>query len=317
MKKTTGMWTVLLLLSPFVLHTAESDDILIFSFFRGNGQAGMCLAASEDGLKFTPLNNDQPVMKPAPWEGQNLTRDPSVVFHDGMFHAVWTTSWRGNCFGYAESKDLVNWSDPVRVEPFPSNQIPRNTWAPEICWDQVQTNFMIVWSSIVNKERGGQLFVTRTADGKIFSPAKLYLDQTFSCIDGMTVLDETAAGKRWVMIYKNEEKPEKGGKCLLVATAPADFSQPWVTESKPIVGPGSSVCPENMAEGPSLLKTKEGWNLYWDSPLKPAGYHMASSPDLKNWIERTAELQLPDHPRHGTVFRVPRSAVGWLKKTQN
>ena len=311
MNKTTLLLPLFLLLAgPLV--AAENDDILIFSFFRGNGQAGVYLAASEDGLKFTPLNKDQPVMKPAPWEGQNLTRDPSIVFHDGTFHAVWTTSWRGKCFGYAESKDLVNWSEPVRVEPFPSNQIPSNSWAPEICWDPVEANFMIVWSSVMNKERGGQLFVTRTADGKTFSPAKLYLDQKFGCIDGMTALDETAEGKRWVMIYKNEENMEKGGKCLLVATAPVGFSKPWVLESKPIVGPGSSLRPEAMAEGPSLLNTKEGWNLYWDSPLRPAGYHMASSTDLRNWNDRTAELQLPPHPRHGTVFRAPRSVVGWL-----
>ena len=313
----TSVFAALLAFSPHG-YAAEKGDILIFSFFRGIGQAGVYLAVSEDGVKFTPLNNDQPVMKPAPWEGQNLTRDPSVVFHDGTFHAVWTAGFRGNCFGYAESKDLVSWSEPVRVEPFPADQIPRNTWAPEICWDPVEANFMIVFSSVMmaNKERGEQLFVTRTTAGKTFSPAKLFLDQKFSCIDGMPVLDKTAEGKRWVMVYKNEEKAEKGGKGLLVATAPADFSKPWVTESKPIIGPGSSLLPENMAEGPSLLKTKEGWNLYWDSPLKPAGYHMASSTDLKNWSDRTADLQLPPHPRHGTVFRAPRSAVGWLNHSK-
>jgi hypothetical protein len=307
----------LLVLAQAPLHAADRDDILLFSFFRDNGQAGIYLAASEDGLDFKPLNNDQPVMKPAPWEKQNLTRDPSIVYHDGKFHTVWTTNWRGDCFAYAESTDLVTWSAPVRVEPFPAGQTPRNTWAPEICWDPGQKNFMIVFSSVVDSARGQQMFVTRTADGKTFTPAKLYLDQKFGCIDGMTVLDETAAGKRWVVIYKNEEKTENGGKNLHIATAPADFSLPWTLEPAPIVGPGSSVRPQEMAEGPSLLQWKGSWYLYWDA-FHNNHYSMASSPDLKTWTDRTAKLRLPkypNNPRHGTVFRAPRAAVGWLKGT--
>ena len=72
--------------------------------------------------------------------------------------------------------------------------------------------------------------------------------------------------------------------------------------------------------------------LYWDSPLrgkkpgaskpeaarKPApgdSFGLASSSDLKTWTDRTAELQLPTNVRHGTVFRAPRTAIGWLKKS--
>jgi len=289
---------------------ADSVDVLIFSFFRDNGQAGIYLAASEDGLHFTALNNDQPVMKPASWAGQGLTRDPSMVYLDGVFHAVWTTSWKGNCFGSAESKDLVHWSDPVKVTPFPANQIPGNSLAPEICWDPVQKNFMIFWSSSFGKGNG--IYLTRTTDGKMFSEAKQFIDPKFGCIDGMMVFDESAAEKCWVLVFKNEELPENGGKNLHLATAPPDFSRPWAIYPEAIIGPGTKVRPESMCEGPSLLKTKEGWNLYWDSPLIKT-YAMASSIDLTNWTDHTSELQLPPHPRHGTVFRAPRAAIGWLK----
>lgn len=303
---------------------AEPDEVLLLSFFRGNGQAGIFLAKSEDGLTFTPLNHDLPVMKPAPWEGQNLTRDPSIVFHDGIYRAVWTTSWKGACFGYAESKDLVAWSDPVRVEPFKGKRNPRNTWAPEICRDPYQKNFMIFWSSVLDPKLGQQTFVTRTADGINFLEAELLLDRDYSCIDAMLLLD--APAKRWIMIYKNEETEEKGGKNLRVATAPFDFSTPWLDDGeKPIVGPGTGVGGDTMAEGPSLLKMYTGWCLYWDSPLREKApskngaeeeresFGLATSSDLKNWKNRTDELHLPRNVRHGTVFRVPRSAVGWLK----
>jgi len=307
---------------PSPSRAAEKDDVLVLSFFRDNGQAGIFLAASEDGLRFTPLNEDNPVMKPAPWKGQGLTRDPSIVFHDGKFHAVWTSSWSGDCFGYAESPDLVTWSEPVQVKPFPeglsAEERPGNVWAPEICWDPIQMDYAIFWASTVKSVPGGhRIYITRTTDGKTFTAAKRFFDQNFNVIDGMMVFDDCGAADpkagRWVMVVKNESGIPEGGKNLRLTFAPADFSQPWEPAGNPIAGPGSSVCPNEMAEGPSLLKWKKGWLLYWDA-FANGHYSMASSPDLKIWTDRTSELQMPPRLRHGTVFRAPRAAVGWLKK---
>jgi len=173
-------------------------------------------------------------------------------------------------------------------------------------------NDLIFWSSTL--ESGGhRIYATRTSDGKTFSEAKVFLDPKYSCIDGMMALDENVAAKRWVLVYKNEEEPSKGGKNLRLATALADFSQPWSLVETPVAGPGSTMRPHEMAEGPSLLKRDNLWYLYWDAFAN--GHHsLATSTDLKNWTDRTAELQPPPNPRHGTVSRVPRSAVGWLSK---
>lgn len=312
---------------PCLSARAANDNVLLVSFFRGNGEAGVFLAASDDGLQFTPLNDDKPVIKPAAWGKLDLTRDPSMVFHEGKFRVVWTTGWKADCFAYAESTDLVTWSDPVRVEPFPDKK-PKNTWAPEICWDPMRRDFMILWSSDL-EGKGNQIYMTRTADGKTFAERRLFLDRPFGCIDAFPLLDENS--KRWVMIYKNEEPEAKGGKNLRVATAPLDFSKPWVDlVDKPIIGPGSAVATDTMTEGPTLLKMGKEYFLYWDSPLrgrkpgvrpKPVGkqvpgdsFGMASSTDLITWTDHTTELRLPGNVRHGTVFRAPRSAVGWLKK---
>jgi hypothetical protein len=304
-----------------------NDQVLLVAFFRGNGESGIFLAASEDGRRFTPLNNDQAVMKPAPWTKQNLTRDPSIVYHDGKFHATWTTGWKGDCFGYAESNDLVTWSKPERVEPFGEKK-PANSWAPEIFRDPAQQNFLILWSSRLD-EPGNRIFSTRTTDGKKFTAAEPFLKRDYGCIDAFILREEAA--QRWVMIYKNEEPEDKGGKNLRVATAPLDFSAPWDDlVDRPIIGPGSAVAAGSMTEGPTLLKIKDEYLLYWDSPLKgkkPAhlkkaggaaeaddSFGLATSRDLLTWQDHTPELSLPRNVRHGTVFLAPRSAVGWLKK---
>ena len=312
----------------------SADEVLLFSFFRDNGQNGTYLAYSSDGLHFTPLNNDEPVLFPAKWPGQNLTRDTSMVYHEGKFHAVWTSNWSGRVFGYAESTDLIHWSDPVMVKPFPDalppEDQPRNVWAPEICWDPIQKNFPIIWSSTTDREcwngdgstmsgKEGdwdhRLFITRTSDGKTFTDAKLFFDQKFCCIDGQMAFDDQGKADptagRWVLTLKNEREPQLGGKNLRMTFAPADFSNPWTPISGPIVGPGSTIRANEMAEGPSLVRWKGTWRLYWDA-FANGHYGMATSPDLQTWTDRTADLKMPPHPRHGTIFRVPRAAVAAL-----
>lgn len=309
--------------ATFSEQATTRDEVLILSYFRDNGQDGIFLAWSEDGVHFMPLNEDKPVMKPGPWPGQNLTRDPSMVYRGGKFHAVWTSNWSGRWFGCAESEDLRTWSDPVKVQPFPESlpqkERPGNVWAPEICWDPVQKNYAVVWSSATGRTAGHRLYISRTADLKTFTEAKLFLDQGFNCIDGMMVFDPQGSSRarngRWLMVLKNELEVKDGGKNLRLTTAPADFSKPWAPVSKPMAGPGSSIRGNEMAEGPSLLKWKGQWFLYWDA-FANGHYCLATSTDLETWTDRTAELKLPPHPRHGTVFVAPRSAVAWLNTSK-
>lgn len=313
---------------------ANAQNILLLSYFRDNGETGVYLAWSTNGVQFAALNGDKPVFAPPSWPDQNLTRDTSIVFNEGKFHAVWTSGWKGRFFGYSESSDLVHWSEPVKVQPFPDSLAaedqPRNIWAPEIHWDPVQQDYLILWSSTTEREsRNGdgssmsgkdgdldhRFYISRTRDGKTFSPARLFFDPKFCCIDGMMVFDP-AGGKslfdaRWILVLKNEQEVKLGGKNLRLSFAPSDFSK-WSPVSAPIVGPGSTIRPNEMAEGPSLLSWNGQWLLYWDA-FANGHYAMASSTNLTQWQDKTAELQLPPHPRHGTVFKAPKAAVGWLK----
>ncbi len=86
---------------------SNDEMIYLFPFFRGNGQHGVFLAAGDDGYHFKPINNDEPIMTPADWDGQRLTRDPSIIWDEQneIFRMVWTSNWSGEVFGYAESND--------------------------------------------------------------------------------------------------------------------------------------------------------------------------------------------------------------------
>jgi len=65
----------------------------LFSYFKGNGEDGLHLAYSEDGLAWRALNDDRPYFHPTVGK-EKLTRDPSIVRGpDGMYHMVWTAGW--------------------------------------------------------------------------------------------------------------------------------------------------------------------------------------------------------------------------------
>jgi hypothetical protein len=287
--------------ASFASTAVANDDIYLFSYFIN--EKGIHLAASEDGLHFEALHDGKPIMMPADWEGGDLTRDPSIVYHDGLFHMVWGIAHKGYSFAYAQSKDLVNWSDPLRVFPFGDVQ-PSLLWAPEITWDPLREELLVVfsWNHVPH--------VTRSRDGTLWSKAEKIHDLCTSCIDGFLALHETEAGPEWIMIYKDVNSLEAGGKNLRVARIAGDFSGGWTRASEPIIGPGTAINAHAMTEGQSMIKRNGEWWLYWDSP-QGGWTGLATSTDLVTWVDRTDELVVPRPAYHGTFFRAPRAAVGW------
>ena len=69
---------------------------------------------------------------------------------DGVFHLVWTCGWKGERgFGYASSTDLIHWSDQKFVPVLEDEPTTVNVWAPEIFYDDVARNYIIVWASTI------------------------------------------------------------------------------------------------------------------------------------------------------------------------
>ncbi|TWT36487.1 Glycosyl hydrolases family 43 [Posidoniimonas corsicana] len=303
---------------------APAEEVLLLPYFDSNGENGVFLAWSADGVSFSPVNERRPIFKPPQWRGQNLTRDPSIIWHDGRFHMVWTSHWTGRWFGYASSPDLKDWSKPQQVQPFPDGEEqPKNIWAPEIFHDHIAGDFKIVWSSTLPSELSDddhsvdshghdhRMYYTATKDFRSFSPPEpITVDRDKSVIDAYVAWDQQ--GERWVMVYKNEYPIADGGKNLVLAFSPPKISpRSFTSTTEPIVGPGAPIAPEAMVEGPSLVRWQDRWLLYWDSYIL-RHYAMASSTDLEQWQDHTRELKMPvERPRHGTVFAAERSAIGW------
>lgn len=306
----------------------ESGDVFLLPYFLGNGETGVYFAYSRDGLHFEWLNDGKVVMPAPSWGDESLTRDPSILYHDGLFHMVWTTSWKSRSIGYARSKDLRRWSAAKKIDVWGDFTAVRNTWAPELHWDPEEDEFLILWSSTTVEEledddgsadvhgHDHRTYAVRTADFQMFSrPTLFYSPRSpeLSVIDPFIAHDDrgTAAKSddRWVMVIKNEMSPQQGGKNLRLVFSKRMQGPYDTTLGPPIVGAGTDIV-DRMGEGPSLFKHNNVWHLYWDAPGSEFSYCLATSPDLEHWTNRSPEMTLPTKQmRHGTVLVVPAAVV--------
>lgn len=291
---------------------ARSADIpetcYLFAYFLNNGEDGLHLAWSPDGLKWQALKRGASCLRPEVGKSK-LMRDPCITTGpDGTFHMVWTDSWNSGTIGYASSKDLVAWS-PQKTLPVMANEpTTRNCWAPEIIYDPVSRNFRIFWASTIpgkfhETEMGGKndlnhrIYSTTTTDFKTFAPTTLYFDPGHNVIDA--TLTEFAG--KTIMIYKDESKIPSPMKNLKLATAnsPAGPFSPV---------PGAINPPGSWVEGPTALCVGKEVILYFDAYTRNR-YEALATTDFKTWRDVTGEISLPPGIRHGTAISVGGEVV--------
>src|SRR5690606_31914903 len=107
-----GLFVFLFLLINYAYaQEIKQEDVYLYSYFTGNGDDGLHLAYSNDGYSWEALNDGKSLLTPTAG-GDKLMRDPCIIRGgDGLFHMVWTVSWNEKGIGYANSKDLVHWSE--------------------------------------------------------------------------------------------------------------------------------------------------------------------------------------------------------------
>jgi glycosyl hydrolase family 43 len=289
---------------------AAEEDGLLFSFFRNNGEDGLYLAASEDGLTWKTLNGNRPLLRPEVGESK-LMRDPSITRGpDGTFHMVWTTAWQGKTIGYASSRDLAHWSAERAIPVMAAEPQVMNCWAPEVFYDRGSGEFLVVWASTIrgrfpetkdtgDREYNHRLYAFRTRDFQTIGPVKLFYDPGFSVIDAAVFRD----GQRYRMVAKNETRypPAK----YLFLTFADTLDGPWAKPGPRITGP-------DWSEGPSPLRIGDAWYIYFDK-YAARRYGAIRSRDLKEWEDISDRVVFPEGARHGTAFRAPQQLIEALK----
>lgn len=285
-----------------VTLSAQSNKMTyLFSYFKGNGEDGLHLAWSADGLKWESLKNDQSLLQPKVGVSK-LMRDPCIIHGpDGLFHMVWTAGWTEHGIGYASSADLIHWSEQKYIEVMKHEPTAKNTWAPELFYDKASKQYVIYWATTIpgrftaGAEAGDagynhRMYYVTTRDFKTFSPTQLFYDQDFNVIDGTI----QKVGKEYILFLKDETR-NPAQKNLRIARSTQLLSG-YGKASAPITG-------KYWAEGPTVLKIGKDWIVYFDKYTEHQ-YGAVKSNDLTTWTDISDQVSFPKGVRHGTVFAV-------------
>lgn len=299
----------------FSLVLKAQDEVFLFSYFVDNGQDGLHLAYSNDGLKWTALNSGKSYLKPMVGKDK-LLRDPFILRgKDGLFHMVWTSGWWDRQIGYASSPDLIHWSEQKGIPVMDREPTARNSWAPEMVYDPANKNYIIFWATTIpgrhtdvassEQEKGlnHRMYCTKTVDFKSFSPTELFYNPDFSTIDA-TIL---AMNNKFYMFLKNENPnpPEKNIRITVSDQASGPYP---LKVSAPITG-------KYWAEGPTALEVDEQVYVYFDKYMNHQ-YGAVRSKNMTDWEDVSDQVSFPEGVRHGTAFKVSKAIYDTLKKLE-
>lgn len=283
------------------LEPEAEDQVLAFSYFVDNGQDGLHLLWSEDGLDWKSVRNGASLLTPK--VGSKLMRDPCVVLDsDGNFQMVWTTGWWDLGFGHAKTKDFRQWSEQKYVPINEKVAGAKNTWAPELTWEEKSKTWWIAWATTVpgkfpetdnDGDHNHRIYATKTKDFKEFSDPELLFNPGYNCIDSTFV----HFPDRVVQVFKDERL---GKTTLQVAIAPK------------MGGPYEKVLPSftgDWVEGPTVVQVGDTWMLYCDHYADPQHYQVFRTKNFLEWENLTTQLKFPKGIRHGTAFLISRKII--------
>ena len=283
--------------------SASAKDIYVSTSFHEPANEGLRFIYSYDGINWNPIEGTFLSPKVG---NQKVMRDPSIVKGpDGTFHLVWTSSWRGDKgFGYASSKDLIHWTEErfITVMDDPTTV---NVWAPELFYDDVKRQYMIIWASCIpgkfpdgleDHNNNHRLYYTTTKHFKTFSKANLLIEPGFSSIDATMV---KRGNNDYVMVLKDNTRKQRNIK---VAFAKSPYG-PWSEASESFT--------DMFCEGPSTAYVDGWYYIYYDS-YRQKIYGAHRTKDFKTFEDRTGSVKFPVGHKHGTVFMASEDIVNNL-----
>ncbi|MBO3740163.1 glycoside hydrolase family 43 protein [Actinoplanes flavus] len=304
MSLTRRTFTLLPVLSAAATATAvaaaptaalAANTAYVFAYFTetpnmSGANYGLHLAVSQDGLNWSPLNQNAPVVTPT--AGTLGLRDPFILRkQDGTF-VILATDLNGTDFGqnnqYLHVWDSVNLTSFTGYRRIRMHTLATHTWAPTAFWDAARGQYGIVYSA----NNGTDVFmVNYTSDFRTVSANQVYFSPGFPVLDGDIVVD----GSTFYLYYKNLSTGLIHG-----ARSSTGAANSYTTYTSGL-RQGSSM------EAPLLIKNNAGtgWWLWGDS-FSPVNndYYLWSSGNVgaNSWtVANQRTFTPPLNAKHGSI----------------
>lgn len=255
-------------------------------------------AVSNDGLEWTPLNDNNAVLTPT--EGTKGIRDPFLHrLNNGTWVVLATDIPVGGDFVKPNpnihvwtSPDLVNWSAD-RLLNINSANPGSYTWAPAVHWDASRQAYGITYSTVPQGLSYSVVNVVYTKDFVSVTTPELFHDAGSGIIDSHVV---TGVDGQNYLYYKSNATGRLVGT-RSSTTNPRSFREytPGVMENR-------------CTEAPTLVKslTSNSWRLWGDTFCPNAKFDLWQG-DLVSgaWSKVSrADYTAPLNGKHNTVHPV-------------
>ncbi|WP_286588845.1 glycoside hydrolase family 43 protein [Sphingobacterium sp. N143] len=298
----------LLLMTVTWLVSCQKDSYL-FTSFHEPANEGLRYLYSEDGYHWQSISGIY--LKPE-LGTQKIMRDPSIIRDkQGTYHLVWTIGWKGNeGIGYAHSKDLIHWEDQKIIPVMQHESSTVNVWAPELFYDDVENRFIIIWASTIPyrfakgkeaEDNNHRMYYTTTKDFNTFTETKLFSDPGFSIIDAVIV---KKAEQDYVLVLKDNTRPNRDLRVAFASNPLGPFEQ--------ISAPFSAY----LTEGPSVVKIKDQWLIYFDS-YGSKRYEAVATKDFKTFTTINDQIAVPVGHKHGTIVKASKKVIKNLRRHES
>ena len=281
-------------LRPGTAHAATYSGYAMAYFTETPGRTGsnygLHLAVSTDGLNWSPLNQNNPVVTPT--AGTLGLRDPFILRkQDGTF-VVLATDLNGTDFSQNnqylhvwDSADLQSFTGYRRIR---MHGLATHTWAPTAFWDAARGQYGIVYSA----NNGADVFlVNYTGDFRTVSGNQVFFSPGYGVLDGDIVVD----GGTYYMYYKN-----LSDGLLYGARSPTGAANSWTTYT-------SGLRQGSQIEAPLLVRNNSGtgWWLWGDSfsPVNNDFYAWSQPSVTANaWTALNQRAYTPPlNAKHGSI----------------
>jgi Alpha-L-arabinofuranosidase B (ABFB) domain len=226
---------------------------------------GLHLAVSGDGLNWTPLNQNNPVVTPT--LGSKGLRDPFILRKQAGGFVVLATDLNGTDWNYQsqyihvwDSADLRTFTGYRRLKLHDMNT---HSWAPEAFWDAGRGQYAVIYSA-VNSSGHNVIMVNYTTDFVTASAPQVFFDPGYDIIDG-----DMAVGVNGVnYLYFKKDQQLVGARST--SLNPGSF----IPFSTPVSHGGT--------EAPTLVKslTSSTWYLWGDTYTPNGVFYAWQSTDL-------------------------------------
>lgn len=288
----------------------------LFAYFTGNDKRDEAIkfAVSRDGLNYTALNDNCPIIDSRLISETGGVRDPHIIrTEDGKhFYMVVTdmvsaNGWDSNRgLTLLKSDDLINWTPSVIniQKRYKGQENLKRVWAPQTIYDRDAKKYLVYWS--MQHGNGPDIIYYAYANDDftdfIGKPKPLFIPKDKkSCIDGDIVYKDGV----YHMFYKTEGH----GNGIKKATTKKLTSGKWIES------PDYKQQTDKAVEGAGTFKLidSDKYILMYDVYMN-GQYQFTESTDLDNFKVIDSSISMDFHPRHGTVMQITEDEYNRLLK---